>query len=161
VPDRLSNAVWNAQNAPGHLRLPAPSRVRSTEVYPSTSPIALIRGATIARKAGACVSTVGIVCSREKVMTGRARLYYRASMVEPGDEEARRRLSCDGIRSNLADAADGADGILAGRTHPDDPISGAAFTTERNLNAHGLQEGVSPVPWLWRICRSQTDFLPR
>ena len=42
-------------------------------------------------------------------------------------------------------AADGADGIFAGRTHPDDPIPGAAFTTEGNVDAHCPQEGLSPA----------------
>jgi hypothetical protein len=54
-------------------------------------------------------------------------------------------LLCGGSRPNLANAADRADAIFAARTHPDDPISGAAFTTEGNVDAHGPQEGLSPA----------------
>src|SRR3989442_1280016 len=35
----------------------------------------------------------------------------------------------------VADAADGADGVFSRRMHLDDPASGAAFTTEGNLDA--------------------------
>jgi hypothetical protein len=38
----------------------------------------------------------------------------------------------------VTDAADGADGS----THSDDPASGSAFTTERNVDAQCPQEGL-------------------
>jgi len=40
----------------------------------------------------------------------------------------------------VADAADGADGIVAKSTNPDDPVSGSAFTIERNVDAQCPQE---------------------
>ena len=49
------------------------------------------------------------------------------------------------IATTLAHAADGADGIFAGRTHPDDPISGVAFTAEGNVDAQRPQERLRPA----------------
>jgi len=45
----------------------------------------------------------------------------------------------------VAHAADGADGVCERRVHPDDPGSGAAFTTEGHLDAGGPQEGLRPA----------------
>jgi hypothetical protein len=35
--------------------------------------------------------------------------------------------------------------MFADRTHPDDPISGAALATKGNVDAHGPQEGLRPA----------------
>jgi hypothetical protein len=40
----------------------------------------------------------------------------------------------------VSDAADSADGIFDSCTHPDDPASGSAFTTERNVDAQCPEE---------------------
>ena len=45
----------------------------------------------------------------------------------------------------MADAADGADGIFECRANPDDPAAGAAFTTERDVDAQRPQERLRPA----------------
>jgi hypothetical protein len=45
----------------------------------------------------------------------------------------------------VADAADGADDIFMNCTYPDDPATGSAFATERNLDAHCPQERLRPT----------------
>ena len=69
-------------------------------------------------KAGACVSTVGVVYSREG--PDRSDMAHSTgSMVEIADEEGRGGGCPAADRApNLAHAADCADGIFAGRTHP-------------------------------------------
>ena len=53
----------------------------------------------------------------------------------------------------VADAADGADGIVAKSTHPDDSVSGSAFTTERNVDAQGPQERLRAARQLRALMR--------
>jgi hypothetical protein len=44
-----------------------------------------------------------------------------------------------------ADAADGADGIFERPPYPDNPVSGSALTTERNVDAQCPQERLRPA----------------
>jgi hypothetical protein len=44
------------------------------------------------------------------------------------------------IVPDAADGADGADGIFGSGTHPDDPVSGSSFTTERNVDVQHLKQ---------------------
>jgi hypothetical protein len=46
------------------------------------------------------------------------------------------------IVADAVGGADGRDGVCDRRMHPDDPASGAAFTTEGNLDTHDPQEGL-------------------
>ena len=44
--------------------------------------------------------------------------------------------------AHAADGADGVDGVSEHRMYPDDPRSGAAFTSEGNLDTESPQEGL-------------------
>ena len=69
-------------------------------------------------KASVCVSTVSIIGGSN------------------GSPPNRARADQIGMTVVVADAADGADGVC-GHMHPDDPASGAAFSTKGNFDAHG------------------------
>jgi hypothetical protein len=80
-------------------------------------------------KGGVCVSTVSIVCGRDGGLPRSS-----AGRPDPGNS-----CHCRHHRP-VPDAADGfADG-RARRMHPDDPASGAAFTTEDNSNVQARRK---------------------
>jgi hypothetical protein len=89
-------------------------------------------------KAGVCVSTVSIVCARDGHVAQASKfLSIPANRVYQGRRRQRGRSLCypSPVVSDAADGADGFDGIFERRTYPDDPASGSAFATERNVDA--------------------------
>src|SRR6266446_8179800 len=105
-------------------------------------------------KGGDCVSTVSIVGGLTENLHDRGARASQigATLSSPAGGGVGRPTS----GSIIADAADGADGIFEGCTHPDDPASGSAFTTKRNVDAQRAQKGLrtsqppgksAGIPW--------------
>src|SRR5260370_25183662 len=88
-------------------------------------------------KGGVCVSTVSIVCGHDGGLPHRPRADQIGAMGVVAEVIGRLRR-----RSIVADAAEGADGILEPRMHSDDPAASAALTTEGDVDAQRPQEGL-------------------
>jgi hypothetical protein len=98
-------------------------------------------GSAVSRlKGGVCVSTVSIVGCLTANVPDRGHGPAKSGRQGVADSPAGGGGGRPNSGSIIADSADRADGIFESCAHPDDPASGSAFTTERNVDAQCPQE---------------------